>query len=105
VHTKRRDNLIKELQSGYLSGHFSNEKTRASVEEIYFLLSIGRDMRRLVEDCRICQLAKGRSQNMGLYTPLPVPENPLGDVSMDFVLRLPRNQIGNDFIVVFVDRY
>jgi hypothetical protein len=78
--------LIRELHSGGLSGHFGNDKTRALVEERYFWPSIGKDVRRLVEGCRICQHAKGRSQNTSLYTPLPILKKPLEDVSMDFVL-------------------
>jgi len=49
-----------------------------------------RDVQKFVARCKVCQLAKGHSQNIGLYTSLPVPGRPWDSVSLDFILGLPK---------------
>ena len=50
-------------------------------------------------------MAKQVKQNTRLYTPLPVPVRPWEDVSMDFVLGLPRTPKKHNIIMVVVDSF
>ena len=81
------------------------DKTTSLVKESYFWPKFNKDVQNVVEVWRICQLAKGKSQNMGLYTSFPVPKGPWEDMNMDFVLGLPMNRRKHDSTMVVVDRF
>ena len=100
-----RENLVQEKHNGGMAGHFGVDKTLGQLSHFYFWPNMKEDVQRYVNKCRICQHAKGRSQNAGLYIHLPIPNRPWDSVSMDFVLGLPRTQQGNDSILVVVDRF
>ncbi|GJS77941.1 RNA-directed DNA polymerase [Tanacetum coccineum] len=66
---------------------------------------MGQDVKKLVDRCVTCHKAKSNRTNASLYTPLPVPNSPWEDVSMDFVLGLPRSQRNKDSVMVVVNRF
>jgi transposase InsO family protein len=63
------------------------------------------DVERFVARCTICQKDKSCLNPHGLYMPLPVPSAPWKDISMDFMLGLPKTRKGRDSIFVVVDRF
>ena len=80
-------------------------KTYAQLSSFYYWLGMREDVNTFVEKSNICQYAKGRSQNVGLYQPFPIPSRPWDVVSMDFVLGFLRTKRDHDSILVVVDRF
>jgi hypothetical protein len=85
-----RENLLKEKHGGGLARHFGHDKMFAKLNESYFLPGMRADIKIFVERCIICQHSKGKRQNVGFYQPLPIHDRPWDEVSMEFILGLPR---------------
>jgi hypothetical protein len=100
-----RENLLKENHSGGLAGNFGHDKKFAQLNCLYYWLRMRRYVRKFVSRCRICQHAKGKRQNTGLYQPFPIPKRPWDAVSMDFVLGLLRKHRDCDSILLVVERF
>ena len=63
------------------------------------------EIQKYVTSCDSCQRNKPSQQSpIGLLQPLPIPTRPWQQVSMDLITQLPRSKLGNDAIVVFVDK-
>lgn len=70
--------------------YFSYDKTYAIIADHFYWPQMLKDVHKVVDWSRICQLNKGIKQQAGLYTPLQVPDLLWQHISMDFVLGLPR---------------
>ena len=75
------------------------------MKEQFFWPGLKRNVAQIVAQCRTCAVAKQQRQNTGLYTPLPVPDCPWQDISVDFVLGLPRTSRKHDYVLMVVDRF
>ena len=100
-----RELFTREAHGGGLMGHFGVTKTLGVLQDHFFWPHMKRDVERICEKCITCKQAKSKLKPHGLYTPLPIPSEPWTDISMDFVLGLPRTKRGRDSIFVVVDRF
>lgn len=81
------------------------DKTVGLINYRFYWPHLVKDVSQILACCRVCHIAKTHHTNAGLYTPLPVPNGLWEDVSLDFVLGLPRTQRQKDSIMVVVDRF
>nr|GEZ27925.1 RNA-directed DNA polymerase [Tanacetum cinerariifolium] len=100
-----RDAITLDYHQGGQGGHFGRGKTVGLIRDRFYWPNVVKDVLRIVECCWVCHLAKSHHTNASLYTPLSVPNGPWEDVSIDFVLGLPRTQRQKDSIMVVVDRF
>ena len=100
-----RELLVREAHGGDLMAHHGVSKTYDMMSEHFFWPKMRHDVHKVCARCTTCKQAKSRFQPHGLYSPLPVPNGPWIDISMDFVLGLPRTRKGYDSIFVVVDRF
>ena len=100
-----RELFVGEAHGGGLMGHFGVAKTLGILHDHFFWPHMKRDVERFCEKCITCKQAKSKLKPHGLYTPLPIPSEPWTDISMDFVLGLPRTKRGRDSVFVVVDRF
>jgi len=100
-----RQSLVREAYEGGLMGHFAVAKTLDVLHMHFFWPHMQKSVHNLCDKCIACRKAKSRVQPHGLYTPLSIPTMPWVDISMDFILGLPKTSKGKDSIFVVVDRF
>jgi hypothetical protein len=96
---------LQEAHGGGLMGYFGVKKTEDVLAAHFFWPKMKHDVERYVSRCTTCNKAKSQLNPPDLYIPLSVPSVPSKDISMDFVLGLPRTKRGSNSIFVVVDRF
>ena len=97
--------LLQEAHGGGLMGHFGRDKTFATLSKNYFWPKMFCAVSRVTTRCSTYRKSKPKAQSHGLYMPLPIPYQPWENISMDFILGLPRTQNGKDSVFAVVDQF
>lgn len=96
--------LIQNHHDSPAAGHPGRAKTLELLSRAYYWPKMYQDVDQYVRNCHICQRARtGRHAPYGILRPLPIPEGPWQDVSMDHVTGLPWSN-GYNAILVVMDR-
>ena len=102
--SKLRLALLQEYHDCVTAGHPGRDRTYFRLARYFYWPRMGLDVKAFVKSCDVCQRVKGGQLKTGLLQNLPVPSQPWADISMDFIMGLPRTDTGHDAIYVFVDR-
>ena len=96
--------LIHHIHTQPASGHPGRKRTLDMVRRRYFWKGLSKDVAQYIRNCHGCRRANpANSAYQGLLRPLPVPDQPWQDISVDFVGPLPESQ-GFNTVMVVVDR-
>jgi hypothetical protein len=93
-----------EAHNSAYSIHPGSTKMYMDLKQKYWWDGMKADIARFVAHCDTCQRIKAEHQKPArLLQPLPIPVWKWDEISMDFVVGLPKTQKGHDSIWVIVD--
>lgn len=96
--------LLAEFHVTSTGGHSGVFRTYRRIAQSLYWVCTKKDVTDFVAGCVICQQHKYMvALPQGLLQPLPIPQAVWEDISMDFIVKLPKSQ-GYDAILVVVDR-
>jgi hypothetical protein len=100
------DTILREAHESAYSIHPRSTKMYQDLKTLYWWYDMKRDVAEYVALCDTCQRVKAEHQRpAGFLQPLKEPEWKWEEISMDFIVGLPRTQGGYDSIWVIVDHF
>ena len=102
--SRLRLRMIKEIHDQLAVGHLETEQTLNMIRQHYYWLGMCGEVEQYLRNCHVCKRAKAsRDAYNSFFQPLPVPERPWVDLTIDFVVGLPKSQ-DYDAILIVVDQ-
>ncbi|TID16590.1 hypothetical protein E6O75_ATG11708 [Venturia nashicola] len=104
-----RQELLRLYHDDAFAGHFGVARTHDLLARKYFWTHMSRDVDEYVKTCEVCQRTKvKRHAPFGDLQPLPQPEGPWQELTMDFMSGVPASKVAGrayDALLVLLDRY
>ncbi|KOM51585.1 hypothetical protein LR48_Vigan09g024400 [Vigna angularis] len=96
--------LLDEFHVTKTGGHSGVYRTYRRIAQSLYWVGMKKEITEFVASCTVCQQHKYVTASpQGLLQPLPIPQAVWEEISLDFIVRLPKSQ-GYDAIMVVVDR-
>ena len=100
-----RQSILEEAHATRLSIHPGSNKMYHDLKQRFWWTKMKIEIARYIAKCDTCQKVKAiYLRSAGELQPLPIPSWKWGDISMDFIVGLPKTSKGFDSVWVIVDR-
>ena len=100
-----RQSILEEAHATRLSIHPRSNKMYHDLKQRFWWTKMKMEIARYIAKCDTCQKVKAiHLRSARELQPLPIPAWKWEDVSMDFIVGLPKTSKGFDSIWVIVDR-
>ena len=100
-----RRRILEKAHKSYFTIHLGVTKMYQDVKKMLWWPGLKRHIAELVSKCLVCQKVKNEHQKpSGMLQPLEIPKWKWESISIDFVMGLPKMQVGFDAVWVIVDR-
>ena len=97
--------LLHDYHTTPNTGHLGETKTRHRLQPYYYWKIMRKTIHDYVNGCRICQQTKSRNHKpFGFLQPLDPPKTKWTELTMDFIVPLPKTKNNKDGILNVVDR-
>jgi len=94
-----RKQILDEAHTSRLSIHPGSNKMYQDLKQRFWWTRMKREIAKYVSECDICRRVKASHlRPAGTLQPLNIPEWKWEDISMNFIVGLPRTQKGYDSI-------
>ena len=96
-----RLDVIREVHDQPAVGHAGVRRTMLLIQQHFFWPRMKQDVDQYIQNCHVCRRAKApRDRYNKTLKPLPVPERPWTNITMDFVTGLPECELKNAILMV-----
>ena len=100
-----RTKILKQFHESPLLAHGGVAKTLHLLSHRFYWPHMARDCQQYIASCGLCAANKPSTKSPpGLLQPMPIPNYPFEQISMDFVGPFTPSASGNKYILVIVDR-
>lgn len=97
--------IISEYHDPPARGHPGIARTAEHILRNYWWPGLTKDVKDYISTCDHCQKNKSKTvKPAGLLQPMPIPRGKWESVGMDFIVGLPCSKLGNDSVMVVIDR-
>ncbi|GJP71523.1 hypothetical protein CLOP_g2350 [Closterium sp. NIES-67] len=101
----RRNLILKEYHNVLYAGPFGSNKTLSGIAKHYYWPQMANNVQKFVTLYDTCQRMKSSKQKKaGLLQPLPLPDQPWQEVSLEFITGLPTTTSGHGAILVVIEK-